>query len=176
MFAELGIPVIDTDVIAREVVRPGEPALDEIRSRFGPDVLEADGTLDRTAMRKLIFSSPDRRRELESILHPRIRSATLEQAAAADGPYQLIVIPLLTRSSLLQQIDRVLVVDCSETTQIERLIARDAENETQARQILAAQASRAERLTIADDVITNDGDIDATRRQVLILDRKYRDL
>jgi dephospho-CoA kinase len=176
MFARLGIPVIDTDVIAREVVMPGEPALDEIRARFGADVLREDGTLDRAAMRKLIFESPRRRRELESILHPRIRAAALVQADAAGGPYQLIVVPLLTTSSLLDHIDRVLVVDCSEETQVDRLMARDAESEAHARRILAAQASRAERLAIADDVIANDGDIAATRRQVLALDRKYRRL
>lgn len=176
MFARLGIPVIDTDVIAREVVMPGQPALAEIRARFGADVLRKDGTLDRAAMRKLIFASPPRRRQLEAILHPRIRAAALEQADASGGPYQLIVVPLLPTSSLLEHIDRVLVVDCSEETQLERLMARDAESETHARRILAAQTSRAERLAMADDVIANDGDIDETRRQVLALDRKYRNL
>lgn len=176
MFARLGVPVIDTDVIAREVVMPGQPALDEIRARFGADVLREDGTLDRAAMRKLIFASPGRRRRLEAILHPRIRAAALEQADAAGGPYQLIVVPLLTTSSLLAHIDRVLVVDCSEETQLGRLMARDTESETHARRILAAQASRAERLAIADDVIENDGNVDATRRQVLALDQKYRNL
>lgn len=176
MFARLGVPVIDTDLIAREIVMPGEPALEEIRNRFGTAVLKADGTLDRAAMRKVIFSNPRSRRELESILHPRIREAALAQADAADGPYQLIVIPLLTTSSLVEHIDRVLVVDCSEQTQIDRLMARDAEGEQQARRILDAQASREERLAIADDVIANDGDLDTTLEQVLALDRKYRRL
>ena len=174
MFGELGIPIIDTDIIAREVVMPGAPALEEIREAFGPGVLGEDGTLDRAAMRRLIFASERLRRRLETILHPRIGAATLEQAATAGGPYQLIVVPLLTGSALRDHIDRVLVVDCSEETQIARLMARDAESEAHARRILAAQASRDERLAIADDVIENDGDLDSTRAQVLELDRSYR--
>jgi len=173
MFADLGVPVIDTDVIAREVVRPGEPALEEIRETFGDGVIAADGTLDRAAMRAIVFGDDAARRRLEAILHPRIGATTRAQADAAGGDYQVIVVPLLVGSSLRAFVDRVLVVDCDEETQVARLLARDAESEVQARRILAAQSSRDERLAIADDVIVNDGGLDATREQVLALHRCY---
>ena len=173
MFAELGIPVIDTDVIAREVVRPGQPALDEIREVFGNGVIAADGTLDRAAMRAIVFGDDAARRRLESILHPRIGKTTREQADAAGGPYQVIVVPLLVESSLRAFVDRVLVVDCDEDTQVARLLARDAESEDQARRMLAAQATRAERLAIADDVVANGGALEDTREQVLALHQRY---
>jgi dephospho-CoA kinase len=173
MFADLGVPVIDTDVISREVVARGEPALAEIREVFGPGVIAADGTLDRAAMRSLVFSDNVARRRLQAILHPRIGRATREQADAAEGAYQIIVVPLLVESPLRGFIDRVLVVDCDEDTQLTRLLARDAETEEQARRILAAQSSRAERLAIADDVISNEGSLDAVREQVRVLHRRY---
>ena len=173
LFAGLGVPVIDTDVIAREVVRPGQPALDEIREAFGAGVIAADGTLDRPAMRSIVFGDDKARRRLESILHPKIGRATREQADAAGGPYQVIVVPLLVESSLRAFVDRVLVVDCDEATQVARLLARDAETEDQARRMLAAQSSREERLAIADDIVTNDGSLDDTRKQVLALHRRY---
>jgi dephospho-CoA kinase len=173
MFAELGVPVIDTDVIARDVVRPGEPALEEIREAFGDGVIAADGTLDRPAMRAIVFGDDAARRRLEAILHPRIGEATRKQADAAGGDYQVIVVPLLVGSALRAFVDRVLVVDCDEETQVSRLLARDAESEDRARRMLAAQSSRDERLAIADDIVTNDGDIDETREQVLALHRRY---
>jgi len=173
MFAELGVPVIDTDVIARQVVEPGEPALREISDAFGPAVIAADGSLNRPAMRALVFADAAARQRLEAILHPRIREQTVQQANAADGTYQLIVVPLLVESPLREFVDRVLVVDCDEATQIQRLLARDAESEDQARRMVAAQSSRAGRLAIADDVITNDGGFDATLRQVGALHRQY---
>ncbi len=173
LFADLGVPVIDTDVIAREVVRPGEPALEEIHDAFGDGVIATDGTLDRAAMRAIVFGDDAARRRLEAILHPRIGEATRAQADAAGGAYQVIVVPLLVGSSLRAFVDRVLVVDCDEETQVARLLARDAESEDRARRILAAQSSREERLAIADDVIANDGDLDATRDQVLALHRRY---
>jgi len=176
MFAELGIAVIDTDIIARAVVQPGQPALDEIRLRFGEQVIDAAGNLDRAAMRKRIFADEGSRLDLEAILHPRIGTETRFQADAAPGPYQLIVVPLLVGSRLLDFVDRVLVVDCDEDTQIQRLLARDAETVSQARRILAAQASRAARIEIADDVIRNDRSLDETREQVMTLDQEYRRL
>lgn len=173
MFAELGVPVIDTDLIARQVVMPGQPALAEIRAAFGAGVITASGTLDRKAMRKAIFADADCRRRLEAILHPRIREETIRQAEAADADYQLIVVPLLLESPLRDFVDRILVVDCQEGTQIQRLLQRDAESEQQARRILAAQSSRKERLAIADEVIANDGDLDAARDQVAALHLRY---
>lgn len=176
MFAELGIPVIDTDVIAREVVAPGQPALEEIRNRFGDHMIDASGNLDRAAMRREIFANEDARHDLESILHPRIGEETRRRADAAGGPYQIIVVPLLTTSRLIDFVDRVLVVDCDEDTQIERLLARDTETIEQARRILAAQANRKERLAIADNVIDNSGSLDATRKEIIRLDAIYRRL
>jgi dephospho-CoA kinase len=174
MFADLGVPVIDTDIIAREVVKPGEPALDEIRERFGGQVINTNGELDRAALRHLIFSDAVARHDLEAILHPRIGAETRRQSLAATGPYQLIVVPLLVGSQLIQFVDKILVVDCDEDTQIQRLIARDSQTIDQAQRILSAQASREERLAIADDVIRNDQGLAATRVQVLALDATYR--
>jgi len=173
LFARLGVVVIDTDVIARELVQPGQPALNEIRQTFGDAVISDDGTLDRRAMRQHIFSDDDARQQLEDILHPRIQKDTLNKAAAASGDYLLIVVPLLTESALRHEVDRILVVDCDEATQIERLLARDAETEDQARRILASQASREERLAIADDIIHNDASFDATVSQVSAMHDNY---
>lgn len=174
IFAELGVPVIDTDVIAREIVQPGRPALDEIREAFGDQVIGPGGNLDRAAMRTIVFADESARHELERILHPRIREAAMQQANRAGGDYQVIVVPLLVESPLRSFVDRVLVVDCDEQTQVGRLLARDAETEQQARRMIAAQASRDDRLAVADDVINNDGDLQETRDQALILHRTYQ--
>lgn len=176
MFSDLGIAVIDTDVIAREVVEPGQPALEDIRDRFGDGVIDAAGNLRRRALRKIVFDDEQARLELEAILHPRIGAEVQRQAAAAGGPYQLIVVPLLVGSALLKFVDRVLVVDCDEDVQIQRLLRRDAETIEQAQKILAAQASRSERLEIADDVVRNAGTIRDSRRQVADLNQYYRQL
>lgn len=173
MFAEFGAIIIDTDLIAREVVTPGQPALTEIRERFGDDLIRDDGTLDRAAMRQLVFSDDALRLKLEAILHPKIRQETVRQANEANGPYQVIVVPLLAESPLKRFVDRIVVVDCDEDTQIRRLLSRDTGSEDQARRILAAQASRSERLAIADDVIHNDDDLEATSAQVAALHHGY---
>ncbi len=172
LFADLGVPVIDTDIIAREVVLPGQPALSEIRDAFGDAVFD-EGVLDRAAMRQQIFADDDARRRLEAIVHPRIQQETIRQARESGGDYQLIVVPLLTESPLRDFVDRILLVDCNEETQIQRLLARDAETEDQARRILATQASREERLAIADDVIHNDAGMEATSSQVSALHDTY---
>lgn len=173
MFAELGAPVIDTDVIAREVVAAGEPALEDIRHEFGDKVFDNVGNLRRGALRQIVFSDEDARARLETILHPRIQAVAYSQAAAADGHYQLIVVPLLSTSPMRDFVDRVLVVYCEESTQIQRLMARDGESEGQARRMLTAQASRNERLKIADDVVRNDADLSATLEQVQELHHRY---
>lgn len=166
MFADKGIRVIDTDVIARQVVQPGTPGLAEVEREFGPEVIGADGTLDRRRLRELVFADDERRRTLESILHPRIRDAAVEQSGRAGGPYQVVVVPLLVGSAMQKLMDRILVVDCSVETQVQRLQERDAESAAQARRMIAAQASREERLAIADDVVANDGSIADAARQV----------
>ncbi len=176
MFDDLGVSVIDTDVIAREVVRPGEPALEAIRDRFGDAVIDETGNLNRVAMRKLIFANESLRLDIEGILHPLIGVETRRQANAETGPYQIIVVPLLVGSPLMQFVDRVLVVDCDEETQMQRLLTRDSETVEQAQRIIAAQSSRAERLAIGDDIISTDKPFDAIREHVLILDTMYRNL
>ena len=176
MFAGLGVPVIDTDLIAREVVSPGSPALQEIAAAFGTQVLLPDGSLDRAQLRKIVFSEPARRKQLEAITHPRIGVAMEAQCRQAGGPYQLVVVPLLIESGLDQRVDRVLVVDCPEELQLKRLMMRDGESAAHAKQVLAAQLSRAERLARADDIVDNSGSLTETRRRVTALDAIYREL
>ncbi|HNP36540.1 MAG TPA: dephospho-CoA kinase [Woeseiaceae bacterium] len=176
IFAGLGAVVIDTDVIAREVVEPGQSALNEIRHEFGNSVIDADGRLDRAQMRRIVFDDDDARGRLEAITHPAIQAEAIRQAETQGGDYQLLVVPLLVQSPLRDYVDRILVVDCDENTQIKRLKARDAESERQARRMLAAQASREQRLSIADDVVRNDGDLTATLAQVRDLHEQYLDL
>ena len=176
MFAGHGATIIDTDVIARELVQPGRPALAEIQASFGDRVIDDDGHLDRKMLRRVVFADDRQRRRLEDILHPRIRDETLRQARSAGGPYQMIVVPLLVESPMRGLMDRILVVDCDEQIQLGRLLERDTENERQAKKIIAAQASREDRLAIADDIIKNNGDLDCTKQQVERLHRKYLSL
>lgn len=176
MFAANGVAVIDTDVIAREIVEPGQPALQALVEALGPTLLRADGSLDRAATRELVFADDAKRRLLESILHPGIREAARLQAEAAEGPYHIVVVPLLTESPMRNDMDRVLVVDCSPDLQLARLLRRDAGTEQQARRMMASQASREERLAIADDVIRNDRGLDATREAVDAMHERYLSL
>jgi len=175
-FAKLGVPVIDTDIIAREVVQRGQPALKEIREKFGDSFISADGHLDRAAMRAAIFSNRDARLDLEAILHPRISIETKCRANDAGGKYQIIVVPLLVESALRDFVDRILVVDCSKEAQIKRLIKRDNESVAQALRIIATQVSQESRLESADDIIRNDEGIDAMQIKVTELHRRYRRL
>ena len=168
--------MIDTDVIAREVVEPGKPALQDIAEAFGDGVLTESGALDRAALRELVFAVDDARKLLESILHPVIREETVRQAKAAGGDYQVIVVPLLTESPLKLFVDRVLVVDCDIEVQIDRLMTRDGGSREAAERILAAQATREARLAIADDVIENDGSRETLLEQVDALHEKYQSL
>jgi dephospho-CoA kinase len=172
-FEQLGVPVIDADLIARELVAPGEVALAEIVRRFGAGVLDGQGCLDRRQLRQRIFSDANARIELEAILHPRIRERMRERALATDAPYVVLAIPLLTASSRYPFIDRVLVVDVPETLQIERLTRRDGVDETAARAALAAQIGRGERLALADEVIDNSGSLDALAAAVDALHAGY---
>ena len=158
LFAARGVPVIDTDDLAREVVAPGSEGLAAVVERFGPAVLSADGSLDRRALRRIVFDSEPARRDLEAITHPRIRALLAQRSSEAGGAYQIWVIPLLVEGKGRIQVDRVLLVDCPEALQIERVMQRDGSSREQAEAILAAQASRAARLSAADDVIVNDGD------------------
>lgn len=176
-FAARGIPWVDADEVAREVVAPGEPALAEIAEHFGPEVLTPDGGLDRRALREIVFADAAARRRLERITHPRIRErlvAHLERLQAQGAPYVLLVSPLLFESGQDAMVDRCLVIDVPEETQIARTAARDGVDEAQARAIVAAQMSRTERLARADDVIDNSADEAGLAAQVAKLDRRYR--
>lgn len=176
LFAARGVPVIDTDVIAREVVEPGTPALAAVVEAFGPEVLGADGRLDRRRMRERIFGDAAARRRLEGILHPAIRAEMARRSLAAGGPYQVLVIPLLAEGGRRDHVDRVLLVDVPEELQVERLMRRDGVSREQAAASLGAQAGRAARLAIADDVILNTGRADDLDHEVTALDGKYRKL
>ncbi len=174
LFAALGVPIIDSDEIARDVVAPGTAGLAAIAARFGADVLQPDGSLDRRRLRELVFADPAARRDLEAITHPAIRAEMDRRSALAGGPYQMLAIPLLVEGGAARgRVDRVLVVDCPEDVQIRRVMARDHSTEAQARAVLAAQVSRATRLAAADDVIVNDGDLAGLRRQVETLHARY---
>jgi len=175
-FEALGVPIIDTDQLARDVVEPGQPPLERLVERFGPSILTADGHLDRPALRAIVFSDPKARADLEALTHPAIGAAVQARSEAAGGIYQILVIPLLVEKNLGSQLDRVVVVDCDEDLQIRRLQARDGSTLEQARAILSAQASRAARLKAAHDVLKNDGDINAVRDQVATLHARYLEL
>jgi dephospho-CoA kinase len=176
LFAALGVPVIDADVVAREVVQSGTALLERIAARFGAEVLRPDGTLDRRALRRIVFAQPGARADLESLTHPAIWAQLQARSAAAGGPYQILVIPLLAERGHTDRVNRVLVVDCAEELQLRRVQARDGATLEEAQAILAAQATRAARLAIAHDVIANDGDLGSLVVQVEQLHVKYRRL
>lgn len=175
-FGELGADVIDTDEIARTLVRPGSAALTRIVERFGADVLTADGALDRRRLRAIVFGDPESRRQLEAILHPPIRAEALARAEASTAPYAVIVVPLLFETGFDRLVDRRLVVDCPESQQIDRLVARDGVGEVEARAMLAAQLTRSERKQRADDCIDNSGSLASTRSRVRELHERYLQL
>lgn len=176
LFAAKGVPVLDTDLIARYVVRPGSEGLKRVVAEFGRDVLAEDGSLDRRKLREQIFADDKARARLEAILHPLILSRLATASGDAGGAYQIHVIPLLVETGMQQAVDRVLVVDCGEDVQIARLVARDAEDDASARRIIAAQIDRRRRLAAADDVIVNDGRASDLGALVDELDRFYREL
>ena len=159
-FQALGVEVVDADVAAREVVEPGQPALARIAERFGAGMLLADGRLDRRQLRERVFADAQARRDLEAITHPAIRARVKAQAQAAPGPYAVVAVPLLAEAgrAAYPWMARVLVVDAPESLQHDRLMRRDGVDEALAARMIAAQASRQQRLAIADDVILNDGD------------------
>jgi len=173
LFAHRGVPVIDTDAIARQVVEPGQPALVQVLSAFGPAILDADGRLDRRSMRERIFADSDARRRLEAILHPAIRAEMERQSRIADGRYQILVIPLLAEGGRRDHVDRVLLVDVPEELQIQRLVRRDGVSHAQAQASLDAQATRAQRLAMANDVVRNSGLVADLEEQVGQLHEKY---
>lgn len=174
LFAEQGTPVIDTDAIARELTAPGNAALAAIRAAFGDAVMRADGSLDRAALRRHVFSDADARRQLEAILHPRIREVVAHTLVGLTAPYVVIVIPLLVETGAYRDmLDRILVVDCPEDMQIARVMARSGLARGEVNAILKAQSERATRLACADDVIPNTASPAALRDQIATLHRRY---
>lgn len=172
-FVDLGVHLVDADQAARWVVEPGRPALSKIVEHFGRDVLQADGQLDRSALRSRIFANADDRRWLETLLHPLIGQEIMQHLARAKSPYAILVSPLLIESGQHKLTQRVLVVDAPEQLQIQRTIARDHSSEEQVRAILQAQASRTERLKHAHDVLLNDRDLSWLQAEVERLHNFY---
>ena len=172
-FAALGVHVVDADHAARWVVEPGRPALSQIAEHFGEQVLQADGQLNRGALRALIFSDPEQRRWLEALLHPLIREEIGDNLAQAQSPYAILVSPLLIESGQYTTTQRVLVIDVPQALQIQRTLKRDNTSEEQVHAILKVQASREDRLRHADDVLTNDRDLEALKTEVERLHHFY---
>lgn len=172
-FAHLGVTVIDADIIARQVVEPGTPALLAIAERFGPQMINDDGSLNRRRLRERIFAHSEDKAWLNALLHPLIQQETRRQMQASTSPYLLWVVPLLVENRLTDKADRILVVDVPKETQIERTIRRDGVSREHAEHILAAQATREQRLAAADDVIENMGSADAVASHVAHLHDKY---
>ncbi|MGO2449797.1 dephospho-CoA kinase [Pseudomonas taetrolens] len=172
-FAALGVHVVDADHAARWVVEPGRPALAKIAAHFGDSVLQADGQLDRSALRALIFSDPEQRRWLEALLHPLIRDEIANNLAQAQSPYAILVSPLLIESGQYSTTQRILVIDAPQALQVQRTLLRDNTSEQQIQAILKVQASREERLLHADDVLVNDSDLKALQTEVERLHHFY---
>lgn len=178
-FRALGVAIADADVAARMALAPDTPGLADVVRTFGAGVLRADGHLDRAAMRQRVFTDPQARRQLEAIVHPRVRARLQAECAAADGPYAIASIPLLAEGGgrlAYPWLGRILVIDVAPETQLRRLLQRDGIDETLARSMITAQATRAQRLAIADDILSNEGPPEALGPQIAALDRLYRKL
>ena len=178
-FAALGVDVVDADAVAREVVAPGTPGLGELVGAFGPGILDADGALDRRRMRERVFDDAQARRRLEAIVHPRVRRGMHEALERARGPYAVAAVPLLAEGggrAAYPWMQRILVVDVPAALQLERVTRRDGIDAALAARMIAAQATRMQRLAIADDVLVNDASLSELAAQVDALDRRYRRL
>lgn len=173
LFAELGAPIIDADIVARKIVEPGTACFQKIVAHFGNEILSLHGGLDRKTMRTLVFNNPEKKTWLENLLHPEIRAEMAAKINTVTFPYCILVIPLLTETGNNPLVDRVLVVDADEAKQIERAKARDEQSVEEIQRIIAAQSTRQFRLSKADDVITNNGSIDELKKQVTALHKKY---
>ncbi len=177
LFVQRGVALVDTDAIAHELTGPHGGAMSAIRAAFGDASLRDDGSMDRAAMRKLVFADPSAKLRLEAILHPLIRAESAARCAATTAPYVLLAVPLLVETGdFREQLDRVLVVDCDEAVQIARVMARSGLPVEEALAIMSAQASRAERRAIADDLVLNDDGREVLIPQVEVLHRRYLEL
>lgn len=175
-FARLGVPIIDTDVIARQLVVAGMPAHAEIVTLFGEAILEADGELNRRKLRQLVFDAPEKRIQLEQILHPRIREEVRSQIDRLQADYCIVVIPLLSEKGRYSFIHRILLVDAPQEKQIQRTMQRDRQSREQVEAILASQSSREQRLALADDILDNSGEVAELKQQVRQLHQQYQSL
>ena len=178
-FASLGVPIADADLLARVAVEVGSPGLEHITRRFGDAILQADGSLDRSKLRTVIFNDADARRDLEAIVHPEVRRLTndlIESFEAAGHPYCLVVIPLLVETAQQHRYDHVVVVDVDAEVQLQRLLQRDGSSEAEAKRILQSQASREERLAVADSVIHNNRSVEELKDEVRATHEKLLDL
>lgn len=173
LFAAKGVPVIDTDLIARDVVRVGTPAHAAVANAFGKSILDPTGAVDRARLRERVFADPHARRQLESILHPHIRAETEDRLARLIAPYCVVVVPLLIETDFDELVDRILVIDAEEALQIERAMRRSGLTSEAVRTILAAQTNRATRRARADDIIENNGDAAGLAPQVDALHQRY---
>jgi dephospho-CoA kinase len=173
-FVELGAALVDTDAIAHELTGPNGEAMPALLAAFGPSVANAAGAMDRAAMRQRVFADASARSVLEGILHPMIRQLSDQRCQSATAAYVILAVPLLVESATYRQrCDRILVVDCPENRQIERVMARNGLSADEVKAIMAAQASRTERLAVADDILMNDTDLPILKNRVLALHQKY---
>jgi dephospho-CoA kinase len=174
LFVNKGVSLVDTDAIAHELTGPGGEAMPAVVAKFGAALVNADGALNRAAMRQRVFADPAARVQLEEILHPRIRQIAAERCQAAESPYVVLAVPLLIESGMYRErCHRILVVDCPESRQIERVMARNGMSLEQVKAIIAAQATRQQRLAVADDVVVNDADLASLSGQVDALHSMY---
>lgn len=176
LFRDLGVNIIDADQIAHELMSPDQPSTAKIIEHFGPTILNKEGSINRSKLRSLIFESMDERRWLEALLHPLIKTEILGRANMATDPYVIVEIPLLIEAHFLDIVDRVLVVDCSESTQLDRVARRDAIPRDDIQLIIKAQADRETRLSNATDIIDNEGSLDLLKNKVLTLHQQYTQL
>jgi len=176
IFSELGVPIIDADIVARKVVQAGMPALQLIKEKFGEDIITKDGLLDREKARDQIFTNEIDRKKLENILHPVIYERIIHETENIDSSYCIISIPLLLETEALDIIDRVLIIDVSEKLQLSRASVRDNASLNDIERIIRTQISRDNRLAAADDIINNEGDIENLRRQIHDLHEFYKSI
>ena len=176
LFAAEGITLVDADIVAREVVAPGSKGLEAIVTHFGAEILTPEGELDRAKLRQRIFSNPEEREWLNQLLHPMIRQEMLAQVEKATSAYVIMVVPLLFENGLDRLVNRTLVVDISPELQINRTVKRDNVDASQVNNIINSQLSRSEKLARADDIIDNQGEISALKREVLALHQRYLQL
>ncbi|WP_262339961.1 dephospho-CoA kinase [Idiomarina sp. OT37-5b] len=174
--ASLGIDIVDADVVAREVVEPGSPCLTAIAEHFGERVIDAQGQLNRRALRDIVFNDDRAKEWLNQLLHPAIRERLLAQLQQADSPYVVLVAPLLLENQLQRYCNRVLVIDVPEALQLERTMQRDNSEQQQVEAIMASQLTREQRLQRADDIVHNDADLIHLQQQLTALDKRYRQL